>query len=158
MANTATITRPDGTAFNGVASDDITTEGTGAGALMVFPSVGWVITAGRNVQVRNNHASGSAAGSKLLLQNFAAPAAGKPSTSRFVLLESSGSASVSRLDGTGQQSFSPGEFIDVEHSNPAVISAAQTYVASSMPETADDLADAEQALEAEFPEEPEDPI
>lgn len=154
MPNALRVNRPDGTSFVGVASAQITEQGSGAATSIVFTGVGWCIVAGSGPQVRNGRANGVAGGSKILLQSFAA-VGDQPAISRFVLIESSGSGSVSRLDGSGQQSFNPGEFIDVENIKPPVISAPQTYVASSMPETESALASAEAALEAEFPEQPE---
>ena len=150
MPNVITINRGDGTSFTGVTDGTITQEGSGPAATIVFVGVGWLYVAGTGPSLRNGAANASAAGSRILLQNFAATG-GQPSTSRFTLVESSGGGYVMALGGSTEYEFSEGQYIDVIHSNPPVINSPQTYVPNNMPETASAMAEAEEAMEAALP-------
>jgi hypothetical protein len=149
---TIEITRDDGTRFIGVSNSSIDQEGGGgAGALIVMPGVGWTLLDGKNVKVRGQHSQCGASGSRLFMQTFAA-ASGEPTTSRFTLIESGGDGYVSRLDGSDKHALPVGYYIDTVNSDPPVISEAQEYVAAELPDTANALAAAEDALQAEEPE------
>ena len=144
-----TIDRGDGTSFVGVSEGTITQEGTGTNAFVICPALGWAMVAGNAAQAKTGTVAATTAGSKVLLQTFPSTPTNRNTMTRVLLVEASGGGTVAALDNSDQAPLSAGQYIDVINSNPVQIGTPQTYVASSLPETATALSDAEAALEAE---------
>ena len=103
------------------------------GPSLLFGGGQWVYLVGTKPAANAQVAVITSSSTKIVIHRIAA-GSGQART-RFIVLESTSSATVSRPDGSASQALNSGQYVDVWHSTPAQIDTPQTFNASTNTES-----------------------
>jgi len=103
------------------------------GPSLIFGGGQWVYLVGTKPAANAQVAVIASSSTKIVIHRIAA-GIGQART-RFIVLESTSTTTVSLPDGSGSQVLNSGQYVDVWHSTPAQIDTPQTFNASTNTES-----------------------